>query len=461
VELGDLFDRSPVLAPAGYDGEMPLPLMDCETPAALAALAGETPAAYVRYLEAPGGMGEGGLSAPPPAGKGVYGDSMDNHLDTENFSVQWAEGDGTDEIAEAAAEALESAWTVLIEEQGWRAPVSSDRYLLWVVLDPSLSGTGFTTEYKTADYPDGYPVVYVNPEMFSYGDFFLALAQHEFHHAIQYGYRNYTASSDEPWYWEASANWAPYLVGPEANSFDYSAAWYADAAELDYASMSGSHQYGMFVLNAYLDTFVAEHTMRTVWELGEGGDRWLDIVATAAGLSADEVWGRFTANYAEDGLDSLGKFGAPRFVRADAGTEAGTDGEAEQFGTVYYEFSGGDGTFLAEFASLDGTAVLSVGEQVGETIELRDGDRFAVTATARSGASWTLAFSEAPEDDTACDPCDTGDTGGEPQDSDQTSLYPDDPEEPGSCGCGGGVPISGVGWFTALVAVCWRRMGQR
>lgn len=408
----------------------------------LDALLGVSPAADVRYLHAPVGIGRPlGASAPPPAAKAVYGTNLANHHETNNFSINWANGDGTSEIAEAAGVALELGWSRLIDDLDWQAPVSSDQYLLWVVLDASLGGTGFTTQYETDEFPDGYPVIYLNPDSYDYPVFFGALAQHEFHHAIQYGYRlQYSSGSSEAWYWEASANWAPYLVNPDSTAFDYTTAWYADVPELKYSSTEGSHQYGMFVLNSYLDQALAPGTMQGVWSASASGDGWLDVLEAATGQEPTEIWGQFAAAYGGRALDNSDRWVE---VQAEVGDE-GETGAAEQFGAVYYELDGNQDR-LVSLDMIEGEAIVSGVSGFGSEVVVGAGEVFAVTATTSAGATWNLVVGDVPADTGVGEDTGLGDTAGLNDDSGDDVDPINTSDGPGACGCasvGGGGALS-------------------
>ena len=438
------------------------PFMDCETPLALDALRGWELAADIRYVRAPEGLGVPPKeSAPPPVGKAVYGTMLANHYETENFSINWDTGDGDEAIAAAAGEALEQAWQVLIRDLGWTQPVSSDTYLVWVVLDPSLGGTGYTTVYETDEFPEGYPVIYLSPNYFDYYDFFMALAQHEFHHALQFAHRDYfSGGADEAWYWEASANWAPYLVNPESTAFDYSAAWYADASALEYSSMTGSHQYGMFVLNGFLDEVLGPGTMQRAWVESESGADWLDVLEATTGFTDEMIWGQFAAAYGQGQLALSDRWAGVDRERA----EQGTLGAADNLGSVYYRHGYSELRTVSLVMS-DGEAVVSGSAGVGQSIEVDDGETFAVTATSRGGASWELVV-QGLAGDTGAGHDDSGPQGADSAGDtaatidDDGDLSPGDRDDPGGCGCraaGPGLPPSVATLPLVLIAARMRR----
>ncbi|MCB9780300.1 MAG: hypothetical protein H6742_17165 [Alphaproteobacteria bacterium] len=108
---------------------------DCGTPAVLAALHDAGPVPFAHALTAPARLDGVALPPPPGGGKSIYGSPYSMHIETDNFTVNWWDSSIHRADAEAAADALEVAWNSYVD-QGWVAPVSSDRYLLWVLLDP-------------------------------------------------------------------------------------------------------------------------------------------------------------------------------------------------------------------------------------------------------------------------------------------------------------------------------------
>lgn len=369
---------------------------------------------------------------PPPGAKGVYGGRMDNHVDSANFTVAWADGDATTSAANAASEALEAAWQALVEEQGWAPPVSSDDYFVWVILDPSLSGTGLTYELSTADFPDGYPVILLNPSYASNTRFWQSLAAHELNHALQYARRDYMSGREEPWYWEASAEWGAELALPDVNMYATSSVYYADATDLRYSSMEGYHQYGMFPLNAFVEEFLAgDGAMLEVWERSESlpDARWDEVLSDTLGLDALTLFARFSAAYAAGELRESKLYEEPAGITSFDGAEL--SGVVNYLGSDVLEASRGLWVEVGE-----GDVLLGGPSGVGELIWVEAGERFTVTG-AGDGLPYTLVEGE-------------GDTG------------IDDGERPGG-GKGGGTtcglaaPRDGLGWLGLLGLVALRR----
>lgn len=409
----------------------------CGLPEVHRVLRGEALPSHPGMREAPAQLGPAGLagatapslpaaSAPAPApapapAKSVYGSPYANHIETENFTVNWWDDAVSREHAELAAAALETAWTSFIEEQGWPEPVSSDTYYLWVLLDRGLgSTTGYTTEYFTEEYPQGYPVIYLNPDQFWNESFWQALSAHEFMHTVQYGMREWDAGgTEESWYWEASANHASELADPSWDGHQYTAAWYTLQPQLRYDSYDGYHQYGIFVLNAWLEE-QGEGLMRRTWEEGVGREdtTWDLLLAEASGMGVDELWAGFSAAVANEELPESALY-EPMAVWGDA--EVGATGSLAYLGSHAWEAP------EALALEAEGDVVLGgPGGQRGGRVVLEPGELLTVTALS-DGAEYTLVE--------ASEPVDTG-------------LIGDDTGELGDSGGasdGGGVGGGGVG----------------
>lgn len=418
-------------------------IFQCLTPEALHALAHpELSPQEWRLVEPPEGLGVHPLSAPPPAGKPVYGEAYPNHLNTENFSINWEVGHGTAEQAERAGDALEAAWSTLVVDQGWTPPVSSDRYLLWVLLVDDIDATGFATLYMTDDYPEGYPVVYLNSTLAGYEGYWRTLAAHEFHHTIQYALRTWAGGEDsESWYWEASASWASVLVEPETRDLDYTVPWYGDQASLRFDSTVGSHQYGMFVFNSWLDGLgQGPGTMQATWDLAskEADSTWDDLIATAVGAPPEVLWSAFSGAFGND-------LGASGNAWPDPAQEAlvdGIEGAAEELGAVYYQATEDVRVTIAVHAGSAGMAGPDI--HSAAEIDVLDGDVVAVTAF-EDGTSWTLSVADLPK---------------EIEEEEQEETDDEAPEPKGeavACACASGGAESSVALLIVALSAGFRR----
>lgn len=436
-----------LLTPALLSPALAAPL--CGTPNALPVLAGVAPATDPRVLAPPAdlAMGVRPAAPPPPDTKPIYGTPYEDHATSENFLVTWTDGSIDPAIAEQTLDDLEAGWQALVEEQGWPVPVSADTYKVWVLLDPTLSGTGLTTEYTTDEYPEGYPVIFLNPSWASDTTFWRTLTIHEFGHALQYRLRDYAGESWEPWYWEASAQWQAELADPGNDGHLYTAAWYADRPGDPYDSMVDSHQYGMFVLNAFLEEQVTgPDGLRQIWLLAEDrqGTPWDEILAEGTGESAAELWAGFTAAYGNGVLAQSADYAEA----AQQGTLGeGVGGNVAYLGTDYWAVAeDGEVTLLVEEGD---AAVLGGAGGTGQTISVQAGEVLAVTGLVADGfASYTLTLEG--EGGGAGDDGDGGSGGG-------SGLPPDEGEEEKTTSCAAGTAPWAVGLLVLPLVVARRR----
>ena len=329
-----------------------------------------------------------GTRTPPPpnASKALYGSWSQEQLASENFFFAWREGEELNEVAYQASLTLETAWTELVEWQRWPRPASSDEYLLWVVLDPSLEYSAYTVPMYTPDYPDGYAIMYVNPSWSDDPAFFDDLLVHEFMHAIQYAMRPARDSADESWYWEASAQWAPKLVFPESEGYASSSQYYSNFTWYTYSSLDNAHQYGMFLLNAYIEEKVmGQGGMKNIWESSRSDlSSWDKVISNATGKPLEELWGGFAADVANKGLADQELYDPVYLVApvADGITE-----EIKYLGTHY---------FLVEEEldiSASGDVVLSGPSGWGAEISASPGDIVGVTGLSEEPGEYVLEVS--------------------------------------------------------------------
>lgn len=383
----------------------------CRTPDALAALAGVNPTDDARILSPPPGLSIGIPSGhpPPPDAKPVYGTPYEDHQTSENFLVTWTDADVDPAVAERTLADLEDGWAALVEEQQWPVPVSGDAYKLWVVLDPAMSGTGLTTEYMTAEYPEGYPVIFLNPTYAQDMRFWRTLVVHEFGHMLQYRLRDYAGDPWEPWYWEASAQWQAERADPENDGHLYTAAWYAERPGDRYDSMTDFHQYGMFVFNAWLEEHqTGPDGLRQTWLLAEDrqGTPWDEILAESTGRDASALWADFAAAYGNGDLAESAEY-APAAQQGIL--DDGVGGSVAYLGTDYWSvIADGDVEIILDEPD---SAVLSGVDSTGRTLSVREGDVLAVTGLAHGGfASYALHLSNEDGHGSNDDP-DRGETG--------------------------------------------------
>ena len=402
----------------------------CRTPDALRALAGTAEPTHPHMLEPPPGFG-----VPGPqrfaADKVPYGTPYALNRETENFSINWTQADMPKPAIDMVEQALELAWTRLIEEQGWPGPVSSDEHLVWVVLDETMAGTGFTTEFSTDEYPQGYPVVYINSTWASSPAFYKGLAVHEFMHAIQYEMREWNGGAeDQSWYWEASANLAPERGESRWDGHHYTSAWYADNAHERFDTYIEGHQYGMYVVNAHLEDILGPGTMKTIWEAGRDDpeDLWDQLMREGTGLSPEEIFGGFSGRYANGTLPESSFYA---FVTPMGALVEGASSTSSYLGSEFWEVS------ADTWVKVDGRAVLGNARgESGAEVQVFAGELLSVTGLAQD-TQYQLGLADRPDPDP-----DPG---------------PDSPADPKGCGCGQ-VPSPSSLWLLPLLACAlWTR----
>ncbi len=407
--------------------------MDCLLPEVLAALAGDTPV-DVRMVVPPAAL----RAAPAPRadGKGVLGANMRYHVDGAHFTVQWADTTVDSERAAAILAQLEAAWPVLVDAGGWPAPVSSDTYLLWVVLDPELAGSGYTTVYTTDAYPNGYPVTYLNPDYYAdEPEFGLSVAVHEFGHMLQFRLRDWLLGSADGWFWEATSEWIAERGAPALDTYAYSTWWYAQWPDGRFDRLEDNHPYGMVLLVAWLDERVfGLEGVRDTWLAGQDDDRtWDQLIADVAGRDFGELVAGMAAEVAAGTLRESAIYERP--LRGATHPEApgwATIDAPERYGTHFIDIEGGGANLVVE----------------GEVIVAYVHDR--VVTDVVPGESYTLVLTG------------TGEGG---KVGYGVGMAPDEVEpEPSGCGCAvaartgaGGAAWLGMGLALAIA----RRLPRR
>ena len=304
-------------------------------------------------LHVPEGM-DAIIGPPPPfSEKVVLGEPLAHRFDTDNFTIQWTSAEMDEATARVASEALEAAWSVLVVHENLSPPKTGEWAKILVILDPNLSGTGVTTGDETEANPEGAPIIYLNPNYVEQPDFFRSLAVHEFGHAIQFQYRDwYGASASEPWFWEATSEWMTEVVNPDWNQYAWSSSWYAAAPDLPFDSMVDFHQYGMMLLNAYMDQYRGgSQTIWSIWTNNEGRD-WLDEIENVVEEPAIQLWSEFVGAYAAGALVDSEYYEYP-IESPHSGEILGELGSAYvalEDGSGVVELQGGVGTMVRDGA---------------------------------------------------------------------------------------------------------------
>ena len=430
------------------------PTLQCPMDQVFGALAGLAPPPHRGVLTAPPQL-QAPAHRSARGGKPVYGTPYTHYANSDNFTVNWASGGSSEADAAWVAGELEVAWAAYLDAQGWPHPVSSDDYLLWVILDDSLGGsTGYTTVYTSEEYPQGYPVIYLNPAYLPYRDFFSALVTHELMHAVQFSLRGWSGSGDEPWYWEASAQWAIEPAIPDNDVYAEQSVYYAWHPEYGFDSMADYHQYGMFVFNAWLeDVGYGRGAMQDVWRLSaeRPDDSWDDILAESTSTTAGALWAAFAADMGNGGLPESDLYEP---VRSAGAATDGLAGTSVLLGTTYLRAPAAASISLEVGA---GEAVLSGPGGASSPLEVRANDVIAVTGTSRVLAEWTLRV-DAPL---------AGDSGsGDSAAADGEGAAGADPpaDDRAGCACSGaaGAPVGGPWLLAALgLAGLGLRRGSR
>jgi hypothetical protein len=305
---------------------------------------------------------------PPSTEKTVVGTRLAHWVDTDNFTIQWADDWTTEADAIAAGEALERSWEVLIGEQGWDPPASGTHHKIWVILDPGLEGTGLTTGFPSVEYPVGLPVIYVNPIYSSDPDFFASLCAHEFGHALQFLVRDYyEGGPEEAWYWEATSEWMTEIVGPEWDKYAWQTTWYSTATTAPYDTVEQYHQYGMLLLNAYLDEYVLG--TEGVWDIWWSNQSrpWLEEFAAATDGTVDDLWVDFVGAVGGGLLRESHLYAMPDPAPAGGEVEGYLGSAYVNLGAVSgsVEVQGGLGTLIRgeQWWALDGATNVPVGSE--------------------------------------------------------------------------------------------------
>jgi hypothetical protein len=329
---------------------------------------------------------------PPTSTKDFLGTPWGQTVTTTNFALVWSDGEATLDQANAIGADLERAWDALVLEQGWRQPHSSEQYLIWVQLDPFLGVDGNTTVLTAEAFPDGYPVLSIDPSQPDPGRL-AAAAAHQLMHALQMRVADPSdADGADGWYWEATAVWAEQAVDATDTSHARWASSYLEFPWLPHDSLLEDHDHGMFLLNLWLEGqrpgIVAE-----IWDLSSTGS-WESRMVDILGRDIGDVWGGFTGAVAADLLDPADLY--PAVVPGEV-VLMGSSGYVDYLGTNYHLYDGDIPRTVGIVPLIDGQlTVASSGLQVGTSVVVGPGEVVAVTGLSPTGANYQLMLSDAP-----------------------------------------------------------------
>jgi hypothetical protein len=246
--------------------------------------------------------------APPSASSGKlerdpYG--LPNSLTSDNFLVSWGNSGGvTSGEINNLVDALESAWSLYIDEMEHPQPSGSETWFFNVFIGDS--GNGAPDGYGSGGYysvdPDGHPMIVVSAGTLNDGAYTLITGSHEFYHAIQGSLLTYSYDGESAWFWEATATWGSAQVYPDniyystflfayvfyphypVNFFDYP----------DSGQLQEYYQYGSYLWPYYLSEYAADWSLiRDAWTEAGGEDDPLEALRQGMeerGLDLDQAW---------------------------------------------------------------------------------------------------------------------------------------------------------------------------
>ena len=250
---------------------------------------------------------------PPAGGKGLRDSySMPLSQESENFVLRWSGNSWPSSRADAVLEAMESAWSLILEDMAYRAPDGSDEYKFNVYIGDTGGPGAYGSAYYTRD-SSGWPMVVITPGTFEDVAMGSTVGAHEFFHALQdaagapYAY---TDDSPGAWYWEATANWVETAIYPEnrAQTLAGFLIGYALLPQLpihffdypDSGSLQEYHQYGAFIFPYYLTREIADNELiRESWMEASSDDPLIELdgrLQSGWGVSIDDAFFDFAAS---------------------------------------------------------------------------------------------------------------------------------------------------------------------
>ena len=422
-----------------------------------------------------------GMVPPPTDVKGYIWLPSAYYYDTDNFTVQWEDHTIPESFAESVALAAEEAWTQYIDTEGWPLPPTSADYRITIWLDRDLDAPGSAYMYEDLYWGILAPVIYMDPDYVDSGPEYIAvLTHHEVGHTVQYAMRDTSgvepdAMHTEAWYWEASATWMAERVRPASADCVYTSLHYAENPTAAFDTVDWGHEYGMFLVNAYLDQFVLGwEGIQDIWKTHDGDD-WLTVIERHTEEEAALTWAAFAGRYMTRALEHSYAMYYPDLEESPRVVEG-------HLGAQYLEVTSMESRFEGGTIHLDGGVgtILRDGGMHGvftDHAEIPWGIGNPILIVTNPSAT-PLTFSywlEEPAIDTGLDPdtgdTDTGahtDTGLDPDTGISTGADGDagadaSGSESGKKGCGwaaAGV-ISPASWLLALVPLWIRRRSGR
>jgi hypothetical protein len=232
--------------------------------------------------------------------------SFPNLRVSDRHVIKWGDAVELDEDGVTAiAEALETSWTLFVDERGMAPPVGSDEWLLNVYVGntgapaPSI-GDGLLGYFSKDD--DGAPLIVLQPDLFSQWNPGVDTATHELFHALQhteYG----SAPPSWRWFSEATATWSQEEVwSPSTASHRvpaYGTTPWLSIEHVDRDSTDwfiASRHYGAFLFPRFLTERLNDHHLvqDALLRPGSALDA-LDAVVEERGEDMARLFGEFAA----------------------------------------------------------------------------------------------------------------------------------------------------------------------
>lgn len=283
--------------------------------------------------------------APPPPGDACFSFGLPNQLASDHFLVEY-DSNVPKSTAKMFADSLEYALEKEVGELGWLQPAGMGDYKMLAVIQNGSQGGAYTTVEACGGFY--MPYIVTGKDSF-WSDWYLAMAAHEFNHAIQYRY----GMGHEFWFWEATATYAEEDVYPSQDSWADYVTGYTDQPWIAMGASSQQdadvfwHMYGMAIWPFYLDNHVGDlDLVQEVWEYSRTHGTYYDLnqkeVLKDLGYDFSELYRGFMAANTVMDYDDHGKFPSiavtdkVRSLPAEGGSEAKT--RPQTLGQNYIRF---------------------------------------------------------------------------------------------------------------------------